>query len=116
MELKAAGSQLNIGINIIATMATTMTVGWYLGARYFNDDVLVKIKIPFQKFPGSKYFFFQKKGVCCGIICCIIGMMVDMWLFVINGNAVDRHMEKKAKKESRTSKLLHNYPGLVKYD
>ena len=43
-------------------------------------------------------------------------MMVDMWLFVISGSSIDRHMEKQAQRKAKRSKLLPNYPGLVKYD
>jgi hypothetical protein len=43
-------------------------------------------------------------------------MMVDMWLFVINGSTLDKHLEKQKKKDGRQSKLLPNYQGLTKYD
>lgn len=39
-----------------------------------------------------------------------------MWLYVINANSMEKHIEKRRKKVARESKLLPNYQGLVKYD
>lgn len=46
MELKDSTSQLSIGLNIIVTMFSCFVVGWYLGSKYFGDDVLVSIFPP----------------------------------------------------------------------
>ena len=59
---------------------------------------------------------YSIQGICTGIVCLIIGMLVDMWIFVINGSTLDKHLEKQKKRQKNNSKLLPNYSGLVKYD
>ena len=41
MEMQDMKSQMSVGINIIVTMFSCFVVGWYLGGKYFDDDVLV---------------------------------------------------------------------------
>ena len=49
MELHDATSQMSVGINIIVTMFSCFVVGWYLGGKFFDDDVLVSGRMIYIK-------------------------------------------------------------------
>ena len=84
-ELSSGFSQASIGINIIVSMATTLTAGYWLGMIFFNRSVT---------------------AIVCAVFLMIIVLMAEMWLFIIRADRLHKEM-KKEKKERMGSLSPH---------
>ena len=94
MELKSYTAQMNIGMNVIATMGTGFAIGWFLGHIITGDYVM---------------------SLVWGIVGCICGMLVDVWLFIIQGSKLDAHLDREERRKKRRkgrSRILPDVPGL----
>ena len=80
-ELKGAGHVLGIGANILLTMATMFTLGYFLLAYGM----------------GSKVW-----GIAGGLCFMVVGLVVEGSLFVLGGYQLDSHREKEEERHRRS--------------
>lgn len=76
-EMTTYRSQMGVGLNLIVSMATMFTVGYYMG----GED---------GKPRGSRALF-------SGLLLMLVTMAVEMALFLIGASRTDAKMEKRAK-------------------
>ena len=80
-EFKSLHSQMSVGINIIVSMITLFAAFYFIGKHMGTIG-----------------------GVAVGIIGCIVGLLVESWLFVIRGSRADKSALRR-KQEKRQFSL-----------
>eukprot|EP01102_Stenamoeba_stenopodia_P020683 TRINITY_DN8157_c0_g3_i1.p1 TRINITY_DN8157_c0_g3~~TRINITY_DN8157_c0_g3_i1.p1 ORF type:complete len:385 (+),score=143.50 TRINITY_DN8157_c0_g3_i1:173-1327(+) len=94
-ELKSYKSQMEIGINIIVTMATLFVGGYYL-----------------TKVSTGNHLY----GLAVGVVLAAGALMLESWLFIIAGNRIDKSVEerKRRMKKIRRPLLTNEIPKELK--
>ena len=91
-EMKGYFSQLSVGLNIIASMATTLTAGYFVGVHWWGYKPVV--------------------GVAIGVIFMTVVLMAEMWLFIIRSEKMTKQVEKEKKQIDASSMPVF---GMTKY-
>ena len=89
-EMTTYKSQMGVGLNLIVSMATMFTVGYYMG--------------------GTKEEPHGSRALFCGLACMLVTMAVEMALFLIGASRTDAKMEKRAKTRHRDKHDMTQIP------
>jgi len=71
-ELSGFFSQLSVGLNIIVSMATTLTAGYWIGKHMTGKTTI---------------------GIVCGLVFMIVVLFAEMWLFIIRAERLNKQLK-----------------------
>ncbi|KYR02789.1 hypothetical protein DLAC_00253 [Tieghemostelium lacteum] len=87
MELTSYGSQASIVFNMLATFATLVAGGIYLGGKMYGSQLL---------------------GLAFGLVCGAFGVGVEVWLFFLKASSTQLEKDKEVVKQGRKDKYEIN--------
>jgi len=80
-EIRDLRTSLSVGTNIIATVVTVFIAGWFLFSRAYDNVV----------------------GIIAGMLCSIVALFIEVWLFIIRGLEIDSPMDSKKNRYPKRS-------------
>uniref|UniRef100_A0A7S4NXS0 Uncharacterized protein n=1 Tax=Paramoeba aestuarina TaxID=180227 RepID=A0A7S4NXS0_9EUKA len=86
-ELSGMFSQLSVGLNIIVSMATTLTAGYWIGKLWVAPEKPII-------------------GIAIGVVFMVVVLMAEVWLFIFQSERLNKHLEKEKKEREKMNGIF----------